>query len=82
MRQLATLRMKSSLGPSRLAHWLRRVFLEWVAQSVGAQERRDRKIKKCVQRRREVCRAPPLAVPGPGGRSEREQRRRAEEMNE
>ena len=53
MRQLATLRMKSSLGPSRLRDWLRRVFLSWVATSVGAQERRDRKIKKCVQRRRE-----------------------------
>lgn len=50
-RNLASLSMLH--GTAKRKNWARRVFLEWVAVTVGAEERRARKIKTCVERRRE-----------------------------
>jgi len=50
-RNLASLRMLGIVVSAK--NWIKRVFLEWVAVAVGAEERRDRKIKRCVSRRKE-----------------------------
>lgn len=49
--QLAALRMM--LPSQKSKHFQRRCFFEWAQLCVGAEERRSRKIKRCVQRRRE-----------------------------
>ena len=41
------------LPAAKKAHWVRRIFLEWVAVCVGAEERKSKKIQRCVNRRRE-----------------------------
>lgn len=55
---LSSLRMMC--GQTKKKHFVRRVFLEWVALCVGSDEKRDRKIKRVVQRRREFFTPGPL----------------------
>ena len=47
----STIRMMG--GAARREHWLKLVFLEWVAVCVGSEERRQRKIGKVNKRRHE-----------------------------